>query len=142
MKLTAKGRYAVTALADLAGRDGAPARLSDIAEAQALSQPFLEQLFAKLRKSGLVESVRGPGGGYRLARPLSDISISDVLDAVDEKVRATGCEQPARACTEVKGHCLSHPLWSALDDHIESFLGSVTLAHVVANELPQQAGRA
>ena len=140
MQLTAKGRSAVTALADLAARDGAPASLADIAEAQSLSRPFLEQLFSKLRQAGLVESVRGPGGGYRMARDMDDIAIADILTAVGETVRSTGCSsKKVEACTGASGRCLSHPLWSALDTHIEDFLGSVTLAHVVSQDFPQTA---
>lgn len=126
----------MTALADLAAREGAPASLAEIAEAQSLSRPFLEQLFSKLRQAGLVESVRGPGGGYRMARNISDIRIADILEAVGESVRSIGCFKTSEACTGVSGRCLSHSLWSALDSHIEDFLGSVTLAHVVSQDIP------
>ncbi len=143
MQLTAKGRYAVTALADLAGRGGAPASLAEIAEAQGLSRAFLEQLFGKLRKAGIVESVRGPGGGYRIAQAASDVSISAILEAVGETVRSTGCKKASsEACTGVTGRCLSHPLWSALDSHIDAFLGSITLEQVAAQQIPQSTAEA
>lgn len=129
----------MTALADLAARGDRPASLAEIAEAQSLSRAFLEQLFARLRQAGLVESVRGPGGGYRIARDVGSIRVSDILEAVGETVRSTGCDGPREACTGAGGKCLSHALWSALDSHIEDFLGSVTLAHVLADEFPQAA---
>lgn len=132
MKLTSKGRYAVMAMADLA-RNGAgrPVSISDVGLRQAISVSFLEQIFNMLRRAGMVESVRGPGGGYRLALDPFEVRISDIMFAVEEQVRTTRCEgRPGVGCT-CSGPCLTHDLWEALGAHIASFLSSVTLGDVV-----------
>lgn len=133
MKLGSKGRYAVMAMVDLGihGRDRAVS-LAEIASRQEISLSYLEQLFARLRRGGLVSSVRGPGGGYRLARPLGAISILDVVEAVDESMRVTRCAAaaPRVGCMKDGGECLTHDLWADLGDHIRRFLGEVTLEHV------------
>ena len=136
MKLSTKGRYAVTAMADLAatgkGCTTTPVTLADIAERQDISLSYLEQLFCKLRRSGLVKSVRGPGGGYCLSRPASQTRVADIIMAVDEPLRATGCRMgDDHGCHSKRGRCLTHDLWEELSNHIYLFLNSVTLADVV-----------
>ena len=128
MKMSTKGRYAVMAMIDIASQPTAsPVSLAEIAERQDISQEYLEQLFGKLRKAGLVDSVRGPGGGYRLARPVASIIL-----AVDEPLRVTRCEGDAvDGC--VKGErCCAHDLWSSLGRQMMYFLASITLEDVVA----------
>ena len=132
MKLSTKGRYAVMALVDLASQsDGRPVALADIAERQEISLSYLEQLFAKLRRGGLVRSVRGPGGGYLLARAADDTRVSDAILAVDEPIRATRCKSGSSAgCRANKSRCLTHDLWEELGNQIHVFLSSVSLADV------------
>ena len=137
MKLTTKGRYAVTAMLDLALHDtDGPVNLAEIARRQEISLSYLEQLFAKLRKNGLVESSRGPGGGYRLARTADDISIAAVISAVDEQVDATRCG----GLQNCQGHlrCLTHDLWQELSNQITEFLGSVSLGDLVQRKNVRQ----
>jgi Rrf2 family iron-sulfur cluster assembly transcriptional regulator len=134
MRLSTKGRYAVMAMADLAQHEAAnrPVSLADIAQRQEISLSYLEQLFAKLRRSGLVKSVRGPGGGYRLSRPASDLRIADVIVAVDEPIAATRCKPgSAKGCTGQGVRCVTHDLWEELGRQIHVFLSSVSLADVV-----------
>ncbi|MCC5881991.1 MAG: Fe-S cluster assembly transcription factor [Halomonas sp.] len=130
MRLTTKGRYAVTAMLDLAlNVDKGAISLADIARRQEISLPYLEQLFARLRRAGLVNSVRGPGGGYLLAVPAEAISVSKVIDAVDESVDATRC-QGLSDCQQ-GDTCLTHHLWCELSDQIRGFLDGITLAQLV-----------
>lgn len=133
MKLTTKGRYAVMAMADLAKHtDGHPVSLSDIASRQEISLSYLEQLFARLRRSGLVQSVRGPGGGYLLARSLGETRISDIILAVDEPLSATRCKpNTANGCLADGTRCLTHDLWDELSHQIQLYLSSVSLEDVV-----------
>src|SRR3954468_10683368 len=142
MQLSTKGRYAVMAMVDLAtqqslDRPGALICLADIAARQQLSQSYLEQLFAKLRRAGLVNSARGPGGGYCLARSAAAIAIADIVAAVDEPIRATRCEIGSGGCmvaAEPSGcgeKCQTHDLWFELGRQIALFLGGLTLADVV-----------
>jgi Rrf2 family iron-sulfur cluster assembly transcriptional regulator len=142
MKLTTKGRYAVMAMADLArNSDGKPLTLAEIAERQDISLSYLEQLFAKLRRGELVRSVRGPGGGYLLARPAGAIRISDIVLAVDEPIRATRCQPGSpMSCQGVKGRCMTHDLWEELSNHILLFLTSVSLGDVVEQEVLGMSG--
>ena len=131
MKLTAKGRYAVTAMLDIAVHDDeGPVSLADISGRQEISLAYLEQLFAKLRRADLVTSVRGPGGGYRLARAGDAISIADIVESVDESVDATRCQ--GRADCQGGTTCLTHELWSDLTDQIHEFLGNINLASLIA----------
>ncbi len=132
MRLGTRGRYAVMAMTDLArhGRERAVA-LAEIAGRQEISQAYLEQLFAALRRSGLVASVRGPGGGYRLGRPAEAISVADVARAVDEPLAATRCDGVATGCLGGGERCATHELWDALGEHISDFLAGVSLADVV-----------
>jgi len=133
MKLTSKGRYAVTAMIDIAlNQDKGAITLSLISERQGISLSYLEQLFAKLKKAGLVSSARGPGGGYRLSRVASDISIGDIIHAVDENVDVRRCA--GKANCHGGEECLSHELWASLSVTIESFLKSITLQDVVENK--------
>ena len=132
MKMSTKGRYAVMAMIDIAAHsDGAPVSLAEIAERQEISQEYLEQLFGKLRKAGLVESSRGPGGGYRLARRANDTLISDIILAADEELQLTRCTGDAvEGC--VKGaRCNAHDLWSSLGRQMIGFLSSISLEDVV-----------
>jgi len=134
MRLSTKGRYAVMAMADLAGHEGAnrPVSLAEIAKRQEISLSYLEQLFAKLRKGGLVKSVRGPGGGYRLSRPAAEVRVADIILAVDEPMTATRCEPGSpKGCTGTTTRCVTHDLWEELGRQIHVFLSSVSLADVV-----------
>ena len=137
MKLSTKGRYAVTALADIALQGGEQlVTLAEVSERQDVSLAYLEQLFVKLRKAGLVESVRGPGGGYRLARDASEIRIIDVMDAVDETVSALRCaDNVEQGCGGSRAACLTHDLWERLSSHVHVFLSQTSLADVVGNTL-------
>lgn len=137
MKLTTKGRYAVTAMLDLALHDGeGPVSLGDIARRNRISPAYLEQLLASLRRNRLIESARGPGGGYRLAAPAKTISVACVIAAVNEEVDATRCGG-ARNCDE-GGRCLTHDLWEDLTRHIHDFLDAVTLAELCERTAQRQ----
>ena len=130
MRLTTKGRYAVTAMLDIALHNGqGPVSLADISQRQAISLSYLEQLFAKLRKNSLVNSVRGPGGGYELDRESEAIYVAEIIDAVNESVDTTKC----RGAGDCQGGeiCLTHHLWEDLSDQIHSFLQSISLADLV-----------
>ena len=126
MRLTTKGRFAVTALLDLAMQHGdSPVTLSDISRRQKFSLSYLEQLFAKLRRSGLVDSVRGPGGGYYLAKALDKVSVAEIILAVDEPIDMTQCGGKENCHNNEK--CMTHDLWAKLNDQIFDYLGAVTL---------------
>lgn len=130
MRLTTRGRYAVTAMLDLALHyDRGPVSLAEIADRQGISQSYLEQLFARLRRNGLVDGLRGPGGGYKLGRPSTAISVADVIDAVNETVDATRCGGKRNCQGEQR--CLTHDLWENLSNQIRDFLGSVSLDQLV-----------
>ncbi|MDJ0609010.1 MAG: Rrf2 family transcriptional regulator [Kiloniellales bacterium] len=136
MRLSTKGRYAVMALVELAGAEsGRPTALAEIAERQQISLSYLEQLFAKLRRGGLVNAVRGPGGGYLMGHDPQEIRISDIVAAVDEPVPTTRCTpvQPA-GCRDNPVRCATHDLWEELDNKIFLYLESVTLADVIGRE--------
>ena len=137
MKLSTKGRYAVVALADLAlTPENELLSLGEISKRQDISLPYLEQLFVKLRRSGLVESVRGPGGGYRLARPAAQVRISEILGAVDETVSAMHTGAGASGgVSGSKAQSLSNRLWEGLSAHVYVFLHQTRLSDVVGNEL-------
>jgi Rrf2 family iron-sulfur cluster assembly transcriptional regulator len=139
MRLTTKGRYAVTAMLDLSLNYQVGAiTLADISERQGISLSYLEQLFARLRKQELVSSSRGPGGGYRLSRPAEDITVLEVISAVDENVDTTQCE--GRHNCHGEDPCLSHELWQSLSDQIRTYLNGITLAEVVENHEAQKEG--
>ncbi|MBO21254.1 MAG: Rrf2 family transcriptional regulator [Rhodospirillaceae bacterium] len=144
MKLSTKGRYGVMAMVDLAQfAASGPVPLSEISERQEISLSYLEQLFAKLRRAGLVTSVRGPGGGYRLAYAAEDIRVSEVIAAVDEPIRTTGCKPGAAAgCIRRSSRCMTHDLWEELGHQIHAYLNSVSLADVCEGRVyagPQHA---
>jgi Rrf2 family transcriptional regulator, iron-sulfur cluster assembly transcription factor len=146
MRLSTKGRYAVMAMADLARRQdgdadgGRAVALAEIAVRQEISLSYLEQLFARLRRRGLVQSSRGPGGGYRLSRSAEDTNIADIVMAVDEPLRATRCSAQGKGCMLKGEKCLTHDLWEEMGRQIEGYLTSVSLADVIGGRLG--AGRA
>jgi Rrf2 family transcriptional regulator, iron-sulfur cluster assembly transcription factor len=143
VRLSTKGRYAVMAMVDLAGQsDGAPVALADIALRQEISLSYLEQLFGKLRRSGLVKSVRGAGGGYLLAHRREETRIADIILAVDEPIRATRCPAgTALGCRGDNSRCQTHDLWEELGNQIHLFLSSVSLADVCERRVLGSAGR-
>jgi Rrf2 family iron-sulfur cluster assembly transcriptional regulator len=133
MRLTTKGRFAVTAMIDLAMRDGqGPVTLAEISQRQKISLSYLEQLFGKLRRQSLVNSTRGPGGGYTLARRAEDICVADIILAVDEPIDATQCGGMENCHDEHK--CLTHDLWSSLNNHIFDYLKHVKLSRLVNDQ--------
>jgi len=132
MRLTTKGRYAVTAMLDLALHHGSgPITLAEISGRQGVSLSYLEQLFSRLRKRGLVSSTRGPGGGYQLGLEMDAISIADVINAVDESVDATLCGGKKNCNSE--NRCLTHDLWEQLSTQIHDFLNGISLADLVSD---------
>ncbi len=139
MRLTTKGRFAVTAMIDLALHGGeGPVTLAGISDRQKISLSYLEQLFGKLRRKNLVESVRGPGGGYCLARPMARISVADVVRAVDEALDATQCGGRENCRDEER--CMTHELWTTLNSKMYEYLESVSLAELVAKQLTKLGG--
>ncbi|HZP85544.1 MAG TPA: Fe-S cluster assembly transcriptional regulator IscR [Burkholderiales bacterium] len=133
MRLTTKGRFAVTAMIDLALNAGeGPVTLAEISERQKISLSYLEQLFGKLRRNGLVSSVRGPGGGYQPAKPLETVSVADIIVAVDEPIDATQCAGKENCRDEQK--CITHDLWVSLNEHIFEYLRGVSLAQLVEEQ--------
>src|SRR5215472_12898584 len=143
MRLSTKGRYAVMAMVDLAQHSGGdPVSLAEIAERQEISLSYLEQLFAMLRKNGLVRSVRGPGGGYLLAHDRRETRIADIILAVDEPIRATRCTPGAPVgCRGNHTRCATHDLWEELGNQIHLYLSSVSLADVCEHRVLGSAGR-
>ena len=138
MRLTTKGRFAVTAMIDLALReDGGPVTLAGIAERQSISLSYLEQLFGKLRRHGLVSSVRGPGGGYCMAKPLPEVTVADIIVAVDEPLDATQCGGKQNCHDEHR--CMTHDLWTNLNRRMYDDLDSVTLASLVERQHAREA---
>lgn len=139
MRLTTKGRFAVTAMIDLAMHHGSgPVTLAEISGRQKISLSYLEQLFGKLRRHQLVESVRGPGGGYCLAKDMSDMSVADIILAVDEPIDATQCGGKENCQDDQK--CLTHDLWASLNERIFDYLESVSLRQLVDNQKAKDAG--
>ena len=139
MRLTTKGRFAVTAMIDLAMRsDKGPVTLSAISERQHISLSYLEQLFGKLRRHLLVGSVRGPGGGYTVAKPLEDISVADIIRAVDEPLDATSCGGRENCADEHR--CMTHDLWTTLNRKMYEYRSSVTLRQLVDSQHQRQGG--
>lgn len=137
MRLTTKGRYAVTAMLDLAVHNTkGPITLADISERQGISLSYLEQLFAKLRKTGLVASTRGPGGGYNLGKPAAEIAVSEVIAAVDESVDATRCGGQKNCQHDLP--CLTHDLWEELNRQIRDFLSGVTLGDLINRNVTRE----
>ena len=145
MRLTTKGRFAVTAMLDLAlnetvNGNAKPVTLAGISERQAISLSYLEQLFSRLRRQGLVTSVRGPGGGYRVAKAHDAISVSNIITAVDELIDATQCGGQEN-CKDT-GRCMTHDLWASLNDKILDYLSGVTLADMVESQRQNDEGSA
>jgi Rrf2 family iron-sulfur cluster assembly transcriptional regulator len=137
MRLTTKGRFAVTAMIDLAMQGGKePVTLAEISERQKISLSYLEQLFGKLRRRELVSSVRGPGGGYQLAKKMDEVSVAEIIRAVDEPIDATQCGGRENCHDDRK--CLTHDLWASLNEHIFTYLHSVTLGQLVTKALAKQ----
>ena len=140
MRLTTRGRYAVTAMLDLALHNGdGPVSLAEISERHGISQSYLEQLFARLRRNGLVDGLRGPGGGYRLGRQVESITVADVIDAVNETVDATRCGGQRHCRGEQV--CLTHDLWEELSGQIRDFLSNVSLGQLVSRNNVQTLHR-
>ena len=138
MRLTTKGRFAVTAMIDLGMRQQrGPVTLAGISERQKISLSYLEQLFGRLRRQGIVDSVRGPGGGYTMARPMTEISVADIIRAVDEPVDATQCGGLGNCHDDHE--CMTHELWSNLNEHIYRYLEGVDLGSLVETQLRKQA---
>jgi Rrf2 family transcriptional regulator, iron-sulfur cluster assembly transcription factor len=136
MRLTTKGRFAVTAMIDLALREQTgPVALAAISTRQNISLSYLEQLFGKLRRGDLVESTRGPGGGYSLGRRAEEITVADIILAVDEPLDATGCAGAEHCMGEDSGRCMTHDLWTSLNEKMLEFLRSVSLRKLVDEQL-------
>ena len=133
MRLTTKGRYAVTAVLDLAlHQDSGPVSLAAISERQGISLSYLEQLFAKLRRNEIVSSTRGPGGGYSLTNNVDEVSVSDIILAVDESCKVVDCDDSDGCHNNYQ--CLTHDLWQELSNEIRSFLDGITLAEIMSQE--------
>lgn len=145
MRLSTKGRYAVMAVTDLAAHAGqaggrGAVALADIAARQQISLSYLEQLFARLRRRGVVESVRGPGGGYRLAKGAAETSVAEVVQAVDEPLKAVRCSMDERkGCLKGGERCATHALWDEMGRQIEGYLASVSLEDVLTGRLKREA---
>ena len=136
MRLTTKGRFAVTAMIDLGLRStNGPVALAAISSRQQISLSYLEQLFGKLRRAELVESTRGPGGGYSLGRPSDEITVADIITAVDEPIDATGCGGRENCMGDDNGKCMTHDLWAALNTKMIDFLSSISLKKLVDDQL-------
>jgi Rrf2 family iron-sulfur cluster assembly transcriptional regulator len=143
MQLSTKGRYAVMAMTDLAGRGGERAvPVAEIAARQQISQAYLEQIFSRLRRRGIVTSHRGPGGGYRLARPAAETTVADVVIAVDEPLRAIRCAGGTTGCMRDGARCLTHDLWEETGRQLRTYLASVSLADVASGRLRRPAEEA
>ena len=139
MNLTTKGRFAVTAMLDLAMQHSSdPVTLAEISQRQKISLSYLEQLFGKMRRRALVNSVRGPGGGYRLAKDMGSVSIADIIVAVDEPIDSTRCGGK-EDCNDGE-KCITHDLWEKLNEHIFDYLGAVTLKQLVDDQQAKQNG--
>lgn len=137
MRLTTKGRYAVTAILDLAiNSQIKPVTLTEIAARQTISLSYLEQLFARLRKAGIVQGVRGPGGGYQLSKLPKDINVASVIEAVNEPIDSTKCGGEANC--QQDSVCLTHDLWVGLSEHIRLYLSEITLADLLAKNVARQ----
>lgn len=137
MILGTKARYAVMAMVELAGRDaGRPVTVAQLAEAQEITVPYLEQIFRKLKQRGLVKSMRGPGGGYVLAKPSGETLVSDIVEAVDESIKMTRCEaHTGKGCMATKTLCMTHHLWEGLGEQIYNYLHGISLDDVRGRRL-------
>lgn len=144
MILSTKGRYAVMAMVDLATQpQDKPVGLASIAERQEIPLAYLEQIFARLKKAGLVKSVRGPGGGYKLAKPAEQMNVAEIMFGADEPIKMTRCDdKSAKGCMATKERCLTHDLWEGLTAQMRLYLGSITLADVCGRRVQQKFPRA
>jgi Rrf2 family iron-sulfur cluster assembly transcriptional regulator len=132
MRITTRGRYALRASLALAklGRDGNPVSINALAEEEDISSVFLEQIFFRLRKAGIVNSIRGPGGGFCFAKPLEDLTIREILDAAGEDLNITACDRHVKKCEHI-GDCLSHHIWEDLSKIVNDYFAGITLASIV-----------
>ncbi len=136
MLLSTKGRYAVMSMVDLANQKSAePVTLAAIAERQEIPLAYLEQIFAKLKRAHIVQSVRGPGGGYKLSKPAEEMTIAEIVLASEEAIKMTRCGGEVKVCMSTKTQCLTHDLWEGLGEHIHDYLSKLTLADVVARKV-------
>ena len=144
MILSTKGRYAVMAMVDLATQpQDKPVGLAGIAQRQEIPLAYLEQIFSRLKKAGVVKSVRGPGGGYRLGKSAEEMNVSEIMYAADEPIKMTRCESGSHhGCMAAKARCLTHDLWEGLTAQMRMYLGSITLADVCARRVQQKFPRA
>jgi Rrf2 family iron-sulfur cluster assembly transcriptional regulator len=135
MRITTRGRYALRATLALAkiGKDGAPVSINSLSEQEQISSVFLEQIFFKLRKAGIVSSVRGPGGGFCFAQPLERLTVKKILDAAGEDLDLSFCDKRIEDCSRI-GTCLSHPVWSEVTDLINTFFSNITLAAILEKD--------
>ncbi|GHV75058.1 Fe-S cluster assembly transcriptional regulator IscR [Spirochaetia bacterium] len=135
MRITTRGRYALRASLALAkiGKDGAPVSITSLAEQEQISSVFLEQIFFKLRKAGIVSSVRGPGGGFYFAQPLEHLTIKKILDAAGEDLNLNSCDKHAEDCSRI-GMCLSHAVWAEMTDLINNYFNNITLAAILEKD--------
>lgn len=139
MILSTRGRYAVMAMVELATRGGdKPVALAEISERQEIPLAYLEQIFAKLRKGGLVKSVRGPGGGYRLGQPASETWVADIVIAAEEQIKMTRCESGSAGCMTPKTRCLTHDLWEGLGQQIYQYLHTISLEDVCERRIGEK----
>jgi Rrf2 family iron-sulfur cluster assembly transcriptional regulator len=144
MRLTSKGRYAVMAMADLAlhGGEDRAVPLQEVARRQEISLSYLEQLFARMRRAGLVSGVRGPGGGYRLARAANAVTVADIIAAVNEPIKTTRCKEGSgKSCIGKTGRCIAHGLWQEMGERIHMFMASVSLADVLEQRFDNPGAR-
>ncbi|MDR1178629.1 MAG: Rrf2 family transcriptional regulator [Spirochaetaceae bacterium] len=141
MRITTRGRYALRAILAMArmGNDGSPVSINSLSELEDISPVFLEQIFFKLRKAGIVSSVRGPGGGFYLAQPLGSLTIKNILDAAGENLACTFCKKNAPDCPR-KSYCLSHPILVEVSNLVNNYLGTITLESILENQqIPAEA---
>jgi Rrf2 family transcriptional regulator, iron-sulfur cluster assembly transcription factor len=141
MNLGTKTRYAVMAMVEMAGRGGeSPVALAELAESQEINVPYLEQIFRKLKAGGVVKAMRGPGGGYVLARSAEKIRISEIVEAVEESLKMTRCDaHKTSGCMSNKSRCLTHDLWDGLGNHIHDYLAAISLADVCSKKTKKSA---
>ncbi|MDR2403912.1 MAG: Rrf2 family transcriptional regulator [Spirochaetaceae bacterium] len=134
MRITTRGRYALRAALALAqlGKDGSPVSINNLAEQENISSVFLEQIFFRLRKAGIVSSVRGPGGGFYFARPLEQLTIKAILDAAGEELDVVLCDKQQKDCDRT-GYCLSHSIWTGVSELINNYFQNITLASILEN---------
>jgi Rrf2 family iron-sulfur cluster assembly transcriptional regulator len=137
MRITTKGRYALRASVALAkiGKDGAPVSINSLSELEHISSVFLEQIFFKLRRAGIVSSVRGPGGGFYFSQPLDQLTIKNILDAAGEELSLTACDKHSENCPRL-GPCLTHSVWAEVTELINNFFDSITLAAILEKDKP------